>query len=86
MTAALRRHRQMTDASRMLSSDHALEDGVVGLKDEEAKLAKEVLGLFDKDKDGKLSAEELEAARVTLRAAGFDTGLRRSSLQLAAKH
>ncbi|HEY3441502.1 MAG TPA: hypothetical protein VGK29_12145 [Paludibaculum sp.] len=80
LTAALRQHRQMTDASRVLSADRALENGVAGLGADEAKLATAVLGFFDTDKDGKLSPTELESARATLRAQGFDTGLRRSSL------
>jgi len=85
LTAALRTHRQMGDASTLLSADKALENGLAGLEGPEKKLAQTVLAMFDKDKDGKLSADELEAARAALRAKGFDTGLRRTSL-IAAKN
>ena len=70
----------MGDASTLLSANHALENGLAGLDALEQKLAKSVLALYDKDKDGKLSPEELESARAALRAKGFDTGLRRASL------
>jgi hypothetical protein len=80
LTAALRTHRQMGDASTLLSANRALENGLAGLDALEQKLAKSVLALYDIDNDGKLSPQELESARSALRAKGFDTGLRRASL------
>jgi hypothetical protein len=85
LTAALRWRRRMADASRLLSAARALENGVAGMDESQAKLAQAVLELFDKNKDGKLSSGELEAARVALRGMGFDTALPRSSLQAASR-
>ncbi len=73
------------DESPQLEQLRALENGLAGLEGPEKKLAQVVLGMFDKDKDGKLSAQELESARAALRAQGFDTGLRRTSL-IASKN
>jgi hypothetical protein len=80
LTAGLRRHRLMAEASRMLSADGALANGVTGMKEGQAKMAQAVLNLFDQDKDGKLTAGELDTARGALRGMGFDTGVKRSSL------
>jgi hypothetical protein len=86
LQAALRRHRQMAEASRLLSAPHALAAGTAGLSRIEQQVAQVVLGFFDADKDGKLSPAELESARAALRAQGFDTGLRRSSLPETASN